>query len=125
MALVWNILLSFSNEEWWTGGEDQPRDTCEPLRQINAWIPAGKLVNLVPPTYRKGAGNGMDANLFGGGFKRFDIEAFVDVVASQPWKDRPRVQLWVKGGEEGMSDDLWVEVKLPKPRRTRSGRNPP
>ena len=31
-------------------GEDQPRDTCEPLERINQWLPYGKLVDLAGRT---------------------------------------------------------------------------
>ena len=54
----------------------------------------------------------MDANLYGGGFKHFDIEAFVAVVQAQNWKVRSKVQLWVKGAEEGMGTEPWTPVKL-------------
>ena len=112
MGFVWNILLSFDNEEWWVDGEDEPRDTCAPLEHINRWIAHGKLVSLTEPTYSKGAGNGMDANLFGGGYKHFDIDGFVQVVEAQDWKQRAKVQLWVKGAEEGMGEEPFTAVKL-------------
>jgi hypothetical protein len=97
MSWVWNIVLSFSDEEYWEPDEDEPRETCEPLERINEWIPYGRLVNLVEPTYREGAGYGMTVNLFGGGFKHFDIESFIQVVEAQSWKDPDNVQLWLKG----------------------------
>ena len=62
MGFVWNILLSFDNEEWWEDGEDQPRETCKPLERINDRIPGGKLVaghvlplssDLGPPSRRQ------------------------------------------------------------------------
>lgn len=112
MSWVWNVLLSFSNEEFWEDDEDQPRETCEPLERINEWIPHGKLVSLTGPTYRKGAGCGMDANLFGGGNKHFDIDAFVKVVEAQNWKEPTQVQLWVKGAEAGMGEEGFALVKL-------------
>ena len=125
MGWVWNVMLSFSNEELWEDGEEEARETCEPLDQINAWIPHGRLVNLTGPTFDDDAGYGMDANLYGGGFKHFDIEGFIEVVESQSWKDRPNVQLWIKGGEEGMSDEPFSLVKLrrrkvarPTPKKT-------
>ncbi len=105
-------MLSFSNEEFWEDGEDEPRDTCEPLERINQWIPHGSLVSLTGPTYDDDAGYGMDANLYGGGFKHFDIEGFIDVVKAQAWKDRAKVQLWVKGAEEGMGEDPFTLIKL-------------
>jgi len=119
MGWVWNILLSFSNEEFWEEGEDEPRDTCEPLERINQWIPHGKLVDLVGPTYAEEAGYGMDANLFGGGYKHFDIDGFIQMVEAQDWKDRANVQLWIKGAEEGMGQEPFTLVKL---RRRRSAR---
>ena len=119
MGWVWNVLLSFSNEEFWEDGEDEARDTCEPLERINQWIPSGKLVSLIGPTYVKGVGIGLDANLFGGGYKHFDIEGFIEVVEAQGWKDRANVQLWVKGAEEGMGEEPFTPVKLSWPRATR------
>jgi hypothetical protein len=117
MAWVWNVMLSFSSDEFWELNEDEPRDTCQPLEEINRWITHGRLVNITGPTHEKGAGNGMDANLYGGGFKHFDIEAFINVVTHQNWKNCRKVQLWVKGGEEGMSDEEFTLVKLIRPRK--------
>lgn len=116
MAFIWNIMLSFDNEERWPDGADEPTDGCEPLDRINAWIPGGRLVSLVGATYRDHAGFGIDANLYGGGFKHFDIEEFIKVVEAQKWKERQRVQLWIRGAEEGMSEDVFTLVKLcPRP----------
>jgi hypothetical protein len=112
MGFVWNVMLSFDNEEWWEEGEDEPRDSCEPLERINAWIPYGHLVSLTGPTYAKEAGYGMDANLYGGGFKNFDIEGFIELVKAQHWKERSKVQLWVKGAEEGMGEDPFTLIKV-------------
>lgn len=64
------------------------------------------------PTYEDDAGIGMDANLYGGGFKHFDIDGFRAVVKRQNWKDRAKVQLWIKGGEEGIDDEPSALVKL-------------
>lgn len=102
MGFVWNVMLSFDNEELWGDDEEEPREACEPLEPINAWLSPGRLVSLIGPTYEDAAGNGMDANLYGGGFKDFDIDGFVEVVKAQDWKARSKVQLWVKGAEEGM-----------------------
>lgn len=112
MGFVWNVLLSFDNDEFWEEGDDEPGESCTPLDQINAWIEHGRLVNLTDPTYRKGAGYGMDANLYGGGFKHFDIEGFIDLVKAQDWKARSKVQLWIKGAEAGMGDEPFSLVKL-------------
>src|SRR5262249_36514749 len=101
MGFVWNVMLSFDNEEGWEESEDEPRKSCGPVQQINDWIPSGQLVSLTGPTYADDAGYGMDANLYGGGFKNFDIEGFIEVVKTQEWKERSKVQLWVKRAEEG------------------------
>jgi hypothetical protein len=119
MGWIWNVLLSCSNEEFCEEGEDEPREICEPLERINGWIPHGKLVSLIKPTYAAGAGYGMDANLFGGGYKHFDIEAFIKVVEAQNWKDRANLQLWIKGAEEGMGEDPFELVKLQSRRSSR------
>lgn len=112
MGFVWNIMLSFDNEEFWEDDEDEPRETCEPLERINSWLPHGRLVSLIGPTLENDAGYGMDANLYGGGFKHFDIEGFVEVVKAQDWKVRRKVQLWIKGAEEGMGEEPFTLVKL-------------
>jgi hypothetical protein len=83
MSFIWNVILSFDDEELWEDGEDEARETCEALDQINAWFEHGRLVSLIGPTYEDGAGCGMDANLYGGGFKHLDIEA-----SSRSWRPR-------------------------------------
>ena len=123
-------MLSFSGEELWVNGEDEPLEPleCKPLKQINIWIDSrgsnewsgsesehsgyGRLVELIGPTYDDNAGYGMDAILIGGGFKHFNIDGFIEVVEGQNWKKRGAVQLWIKGGEEGMNDSLFELVKL-------------
>lgn len=112
MGFVWNVMLSFDNDEMWEDGEEEARETCEPLDRINAWLNHGRLVSLIKPTYDDDSGYGMDANLYGGGFKHFDIEGFIEVVQAQNWKVRSKVQLWVKGAEEGMGTEPWSLVKL-------------
>lgn len=112
MSFVWNVMLSHDSEELWEDDEDDPRETCEALDRINAWLPHGRLVSLTGPTYEDDAGNGLDANLYGGGFKDFDILGFIEVVKAQDWKVRSNVQLWVKGGEEGMGTEPFTLVKL-------------
>lgn len=66
MGWVWTVMLSIGDEEFWTEGENHPRDSCEPLERINAWMPHGKLISLIEPTYADGIGSGMEAYLFGG-----------------------------------------------------------
>jgi hypothetical protein len=97
VSWVWNVVLSFSEEEFWEDDEDEARETCAALERINGWIPHGELVSLTGPTCARGAGYGMTAHLYGGGFKHFDIEGFIEVVEAQAWKDRAHVQLWLKG----------------------------
>ena len=60
----------------------------------------------------------MDAHLFGGGYKRFDMEGFIKVVEAQDWKDQAKVQLWVKGAEEGMGEEAFSLIKLRRWRST-------
>src|SRR5487761_2046055 len=113
MGFIWNVMLSFDNEERWEDGEDEPRATCESLDRVNAWlIPFGRLVDLVGPTYEGGVGSGLDANLFGGGFKHFDIDGFIEVVRAQRRKRRSKVQSWVKGAEEGMGTEPFELIRL-------------
>ena len=70
------------------------------------------LVSLTKPTDKEGVGDGMDAKLFGGGFKHFDIEKFIEVVEAQAWKKRANVQLWIKGAEAGVGEEQFIAVKL-------------
>ena len=105
-------MISFDNEEFWEEGENEPRETCGPLERINAWLDHGRLVSLVGPTYDDDVGNGMNANLYGGGFKHFDIDGFIEVVKAQYWKERAKVQLWIKGGEEDMDAEPFTLIKL-------------
>jgi hypothetical protein len=112
MGFVWNVMISFDNEELWEDGEDEARDTCEPMERINTWLSPGRLVDMIGPTYEDGAGNGMDANLYGGGFKNFDIDGFIELIEAQDWKERSKVQFWVKGAEEGMGTEPFTLIKL-------------
>jgi hypothetical protein len=115
-------MLSFSDEELWEDDEDEPRETCEPLERINAWIPHGRLVSLTGPTYADKVGYGMAANLYGGGFNHLDIEGLIATVKSQDWKERADVQLWVKGEWE-QSFTLVPLWKLPGRPRTKPERH--
>jgi hypothetical protein len=36
MGFLWNVMLSFDNEELSEDDEEEPRETCEPLERINA-----------------------------------------------------------------------------------------
>ena len=112
MSFIWNVMLSFDNEELWEDGKDEPRETCEPLERINTWLDCGQLVSLIGPTFEDGSGYGMDANLYGGGFTHFDIKDFIKTVQAQDWKEPSKVQLWVKGAEEGMGTEPWTLIKL-------------
>jgi hypothetical protein len=115
MSWIWNVVLSFSNDELGEDEDGQTQDTCESLEKINQWIPDGKLVSLVSPTYKKGAGYGMEANLYGGGYKHFDIDGFIKVVEAQKWSNRANVQLWIKGEE----DESFIPIPLKWPRAAR------
>jgi len=41
MGFVWNVMLSFDNEEVWEDGADDARETCDRLDQINSWFEHG------------------------------------------------------------------------------------
>jgi hypothetical protein len=97
-------MLSFGSEEYWTEGEDEPQGNCQALDNINAWLIADevKQYGLLTDLTACATGNdvGMSANLYGGGFKRFDIEQFVEVIKKQEWHDPSNVQLLIKGEED-------------------------
>ena len=96
MAFVVNVLLNLSPDEFWCDELEDLTETCESLERINEWIPDGHLVNLTGPTYVDGAGYGMHAWLFGGGFKSFPVDGFINVVEKQTWKSPGNVQLFMK-----------------------------
>jgi len=121
MGCVWNVMLSIGDEELYgdeelsEDDEAGPRETCEPLERINAWIPHGRLVSLIGPTYADNAGYGMDAHLYGGGFGHFDIEGFIEVVKAQDWKARSNVQLWVQFSDGFVGTEPFTEIELGAP----------
>ncbi len=114
MSWVWTIMLSFSDEEYWTDGEDEPQKDCQALQNVNAWLNADEEKMYGPLTdLTSGAiGNqvGMQANLYGGSFKHFDMEKFMETVKMQEWHDPDQVQIFIKGEEDqqftllGLSD---------------------
>jgi hypothetical protein len=97
-------MVSFSDEEYWTPGEDEAQEECQALQNINAWLESdtekmyGPLTNLT--SYATGNQVGMQANLYGGGFKRFDIDDFLAIVKEQTWHDPSCVQVFIKGEED-------------------------
>ena len=97
MSFIWNVMLSFDNEELWEDGEDESRETCEPLDGINAWLSPARLVSLTGPTYEDDAGYGMDANLYGGGFKHFDMARD----GRSPRRPRTRAGRHTRGPDRG------------------------
>ena len=115
MSYIWNVILTFSDEEFWHDGEEDARTTCDALDAINNWIPGGKLVDLTKPTFANKAGYGMSANLYGGGFNYFDINAFISVVQDQEWNDPINVQLLLKSE----SDEQFSLIPMFKLQRKR------
>lgn len=81
-------------------------ESAPALDKINEWMRAKyKHDSYSLKDISVGAGGaGMNAHIFGGGFKHFDIEAFIDVVAKQEWNDIDSVQLSLQGGDEGKFD---------------------
>lgn len=106
MSWVWNVMLSFSSEEYWIEGEEEALESAPALDKINEWLKADKLRKFGPlkDLGKCSGGAGMNANIFGGGFKHLDIDAFIDVVAKQEWQDRDNVQLFLQGDDEGKFD---------------------
>ena len=106
MSWLWNIMLSFSDDEYWLEGVEEVLEAAPPLENINQWLnlEGGALTDL---TLGSG-GAGLNANLFGGGFKHFDIESFIGIVASQEWQCRDDVQLFIKDEEA----QTWTLVNL-------------
>lgn len=118
MSFVWNVMLSFSNEEFWRDDEENARERCDALDHVNKLLPAGcKLVDLTKPTFKEGVGYGMEANVYGGGFKHFDVAGFIAIVAAQKWQNPDNVQVFLKAE----TDDRF-EVYLPCKRKRKQGR---
>lgn len=99
-------MLSFGDEEYWRDDEGDGQHNCEALDNINAWLEShtvekfGPLTDLTPCA----TGNqvGMNATLYGGGFKHFNIEKFIEVIKSQDWRDPESVQLFTKADDDQM-----------------------
>ena len=114
MGYVWNVILSFSDEEFWHEGEDEARTTCAALVALNKLMsPDGKLVDLTKATFK--SSYGMSAHVYGGGFKHFDVNGFIADVQAQAWKDPLNVQLFLKSD----SDERFSLHPLFKPKRNR------
>ena len=53
MGDVWNVILTFSSDEFWHEGEDEARKTCAALDALNKLLPPdGQLVDLTHGTFR-------------------------------------------------------------------------
>lgn len=118
MSWIWNVMISFGDEEFWEDGEDEARETCAALEKINEWLPQGeRLVDLSGAT--ADSTYGMDAHVYGGGFNHLDIEAFIAAVEAQDWKDRANVQLFLRG-DSTAAQQFTVHTLGPKPK----GRKP-
>ena len=90
-------MLSFTNQEFWRDGEDDARERCEALDLINRQLPTDcQLVDLTKSTFKAGVGCGMEAHVYGGGFKRFDSTGFIEAVVAAPWRDPDNVQWFLK-----------------------------
>ncbi len=107
MSWIWNVMLSFSDEEYWPEEQEDAVEVPPALEKINEWLQlnGGQLTDL---TLGSG-GAGMNANIFGGGFKHLDIQMFIGVVQMQEWRDRSSVQLFIKDEEQGR----WTLIEVP------------
>lgn len=96
MSWIWNVMLSVSSEECYLNETDEePLKTPPPIEKLNEWLEADEVRNYGPLTDLT-AGTDMSAYVFGGGFKHFDIEEFINVVSNQEWKNKDKVQLFVQ-----------------------------
>lgn len=112
MGYVWNVILIFSDEEFWHEGEEEARSTSAALVALNKAQPSGyKLVDLTKATFK--SGEGMSAHIYGGGFKHFDVDGFLANIRAQEWKDPLNVQLFLKSD----SDERFFLQPLFKPKR--------
>ncbi|MCW3054410.1 MAG: hypothetical protein JWN14_3580, partial [Chthonomonadales bacterium] len=117
MSWIWNVMLSFGDAEFWEEDAEEALESCPALDSINSWLNADKVHNYGPLTDLTsctfGNGTGMSANVWGGGFQHFDMEAFIGVVARQHWRDRASVQLFIQGEEESK----FTVIELAEPPR--------
>ena len=106
MSWIWNVMLSCGDDEYWDDDQDEALEIPRALEKINDWLKADKVHGYGPlEDLTIGAGGaGMNANVFGGGYKHFDIEAFIEVVSNQKWRDKKSVQLFLQGEE----DNCWT-----------------
>lgn len=104
MSWIWNVILSFGDEEFWEEDEEEALEDCKALQSINSWLEEDKVRNYGPlmdlAPCATGNGTGMSANIYGGGFKHLDMDKFLQVVARQQWRDRASVQLFIQGEED-------------------------
>ena len=99
-------MLSFGDEEYRLDERAETLPAPTPLENINRWLSlnGGQLTDLTVAS----GGVGMSANLFGGGFTDLDVDTFIRVVATQPWREKGGVQLFIKSER----DRRWICADL-------------
>jgi hypothetical protein len=103
-------MLSFSGDEYWADDQEDVLEVAPALEGINQWLSSSEHEYGALTDLTAGAGGvGMCAHLFGGGYKHFEIEAFIDAVWSQPWQDINSGELFLKGEES----DTWTVLHHP------------
>jgi hypothetical protein len=100
MSWVTDVLLTFNLEEIMDDDFNE-LESCEALDSINAWLEQreeGKMDEL--STHVKSGGKALQCHLYGGAFNFMEVDEFIRLVLSQPWKRPDSVMLLTKDEEQ-------------------------
>lgn len=116
MSWTWNVILSFGDEEYWTDDAEGAVEVPPPLIKINKWLEANEKRGYGPLKDLSlcSGGVGITANVYGAGFKHFDIFVFCELIEKQDWQGRSNVQLFVKGEGESRFTLIKFDGEHPK-----------
>src|SRR4051812_24923201 len=100
MSWVTDVLLTFNLEERMDDDFNE-LESCQALDNINSWLDEheqGKLDDL--STHVGSGGKAMQCHVYGGAFNFMEIDEFIGLVLSQPWKRPESVTLLTKDEEQ-------------------------
>lgn len=92
MSWVTDIILIFNHFEDCVEHDDG-RDTHPLVDQINDWLSARDKGTLACLDCHAGGRHPMTANVYGGAFNGFDVEGFLAMLRSLPWREPQHVQV--------------------------------
>ena len=100
MSWVTDVLVTFNLQERFDD-DFNLQDSCESLDNINAWLKQNELGELDELSkHVSSGGKGMQCYVYGGAFNFMQVEEFIALVLSQPWKMPASVMLLTKDEEE-------------------------